>query len=174
MAVFRYGVKYLDKFEAMGKHLTYQWELMSTFERDSIICHQTQFIQRHETYLVYGKPLMSLRARMVDVIPCGTKDKSLHGWQWAIEPAMHLVAALSEPGDLVACPCAGSGTVAEACPNLGRKHIGCDNDPAQVASWQQRFNNLSQRLYDELHDDATRRMASSRGEEHGQEKETST
>ena len=25
----------------------------------------------------------------------------------------------------------------------------------QVASWQQRFNNLSQRLYDELHDDST-------------------
>jgi hypothetical protein len=155
VAVFRYGIRFLDKFIIkLSKHLQYQWELVAVFERGSLICRQTQFIQRHESYLVFGGPLMSLRAKMVDQVPVGVKDKTLHEWAWAYEPVHCIVKAFSEPNELIACPCAGSGTVAEVCADLGRKHIGCDIDHRAPSWWEERFNRKKSDLYDEVHQDS--------------------
>ena len=37
-----------------------------------------------------------------------------------------IIEAITEPGDLVVDPCAGSFIVSEACQELGREFMGCD------------------------------------------------
>ncbi len=60
----------------------------------------------------------------------GMPEKSAHPTQKPLELVRRLVAAASQPGDLVIDPFAGSGTTLVACEALGRRWLGCEIDPA--------------------------------------------
>jgi site-specific DNA-methyltransferase (adenine-specific) len=53
-------------------------------------------------------------------------DRKVHPHVKPIDLIMRLIAALTEPGDLVVDPAAGSFTVKHAAHQLGRDFIGCD------------------------------------------------
>lgn len=67
----------------------------------------------------FGKPFR-------DVVPAGGKDKDNHNWSQSIAESMWIVDAYTDPGALVVDPMAGSGTVAKACRQLGRRFIGAE------------------------------------------------
>jgi hypothetical protein len=53
------------------------------------------------------------------------KDKSLHPWQQG-DAVWQWIEALTDPGDLVIDPFAGSGEWGHICAAMGRRWIGCD------------------------------------------------
>ena len=60
----------------------------------------------------------------------GMPEKSAHPTQKPLELVRRLVAAASQPGDLVIDPFAGSGTTLVACEALERRWLGCEINPA--------------------------------------------
>jgi DNA modification methylase len=59
-------------------------------------------------------------------------DKELHPWQQSLTGFTKLVRWFSRPGELVATPFCGSGTVGVAALAAGRRWTGCDIDPKAV------------------------------------------
>lgn len=67
-------------------------------------------------------------------------DKELHPWQQSLTGFVKLVRWLSKPGELVATPFCGSGTVGVAALAAGRRWTGCDVDPVAVETTRQRLS----------------------------------
>lgn len=65
-----------------------------------------------------------------------------HPYQRPLANVMHYVEAFSKSGDLVIDPFLGSGTTAVACVKLGRRFVGCDNDPAALQATRDRLSLL--------------------------------
>ena len=157
--VCRYGSHYLNKFfPIMDKHLFFRWQIVELFNGggNNFSSLHGQWIPCHHPIQVYSKTLVPLKVRIRDVIAGGVKEKQHHKWQWAIKPVTTLVDQFSSPGSLIVDPCAGSGTCGEAALSLGRKFIGCDSDPECRQKWEDRFADYHKRLYDDLHEDATK------------------
>jgi hypothetical protein len=155
VAVFFYGARFLPELvEAMKGHLAYQWELFGPYKTPGIAQYSLQFISQYQMALVYGKPLISLRHPVIDLLPDGEKGKDLHAWQHNLAPVRYCVEAFTEPGDLVCDPLAGSFTTAEACHLTGRSCAAGDVDPACLEKAKVRFNRLLSGLYDQLAQDA--------------------
>lgn len=57
------------------------------------------------------------------------EEQTGHQWVKPISLMERLVKIYTKPGDLVLDPFCGSGQTLKACVNLGRNHIGVDNDP---------------------------------------------
>ncbi len=53
-------------------------------------------------------------------------ERGLHAHRKPLELQGRLIAAVSEPGDVVIDPAAGSFSVLEACQQQGRRFLGCD------------------------------------------------
>jgi site-specific DNA-methyltransferase (adenine-specific) len=58
----------------------------------------------------------------------GMPEKTAHPTQKPLELVRRLVAAATQPGDLVVDPFAGSGTTFVACEALGRRWMGCERE----------------------------------------------
>lgn len=75
----------------------------------------------------------------VDVIQGAGRAKTTgHPWEQGVSEAEQILAALTGPGDLIFDPFLGSGTTAVAAVRLGRQVIGCDIDPAHLATARHR------------------------------------
>jgi DNA modification methylase len=97
-----------------------------------------------EPIALYGKP----RRAACDVIRATIKpDPSLRGHPCPkpLEWATKQVEMLTDPGDTVLDPFAGSGTVAVACALTGRKFIGVEIDPGYVAMARRRVEAVALR-----------------------------
>jgi predicted RNA methylase len=64
--------------------------------------------------------------------------ESLHEWQQPVGEAVHFLRSLSNPVELIADLCVGTGMVAAATALVGRgrRFVGCELDPALVAAAQ--------------------------------------
>jgi site-specific DNA-methyltransferase (adenine-specific) len=74
-----------------------------------------------------------------NVLTSPRPDKQHHPWQQSEGDARDLIAALTEPGDLVCDPFLGGGTTAVVCRDLGRRFVGCDVDEVAVATTRRRL-----------------------------------
>jgi site-specific DNA-methyltransferase (adenine-specific) len=134
------GQYYLPQvMEAFGKHLTYRWAAMSTWDGDSNLIHPLNIASQCKPILVYTKGPWTKRDRWGDVFFAATKEKRWHPWQQSLEEVERLVRYFSEPGDLVCDPCSGGATTAAACFNLGRRCIACDCEKEYVARGKKRL-----------------------------------
>lgn len=85
-----------------------------------------------ERYVWRPHPL-GAKPRDVIEIPTltnGMAEKTAHPTQKPLELVRRLVAAATNPGDLVVDPFAGSGTTLVACEALGRRWLACEIDSA--------------------------------------------
>ena len=69
----------------------------------------------------------------------GPETRPLHPWQQALEPVVHWVHMVSEPGEVVFDPCCGSGTTAVAAIGAGRRFLGGDIEAGNVATARERL-----------------------------------
>jgi DNA modification methylase len=53
--------------------------------------------------------------------------KDLHEWAQGVDEVCYLIEQLSEPGDLIVDPFAGSGSFGYAALSMGRKFIGAES-----------------------------------------------
>jgi len=73
------------------------------------------------------------------IVPTNSKEKTGYPTQKPLGVLRRIVAASSNPGDLVLDFFAGSGTIGEVCLELGRKFILVDNNPQAIAVMKKRF-----------------------------------
>lgn len=66
-------------------------------------------------------------------------SRRFHHWGQAEPGIAEIVERCTERGALVVDPFLGGGTTAVVCRNLGRRFVGCDIDPAAVATARERI-----------------------------------
>ena len=154
LAMFWGSLGWLDVIKAVEPIMPFRWLIVHSLRAEGLRVHGTPIVSMYQPVLLFSKTTFNLNKLIRDEYVNTGKEKDLHPWQRSLEQVKYIVENLSDPGDLVVDPTEGSGTTAEACHNLGRKHIGCDIDPACVGMWQQRFNAANANLYDDLADDA--------------------
>jgi site-specific DNA-methyltransferase (adenine-specific) len=74
------------------------------------------------------------------IVGTNSKEKTGYPTQKPVGVLRRIVAASSNPGDLVLDFFAGSGTIGEVCLALGRRFILVDNNPQAIAVMQERFS----------------------------------
>ena len=138
------GQYYLPQvLDAFGKHLTYRWLAMSSWDSDSNMVHPLDLASQCKPILIFSKGPWKKRDRWNDVFIAEGKEKQWHPWQQNLEEVERLVQYFSKPGDLVLDPCSGGATTAAACFGLGRKCIACDCEKKHVVNGRKRLAELA-------------------------------
>ena len=134
------GQYYLPQvLAAFGKHLTYRWLAMSSWQGDSNLIHPLDIASQCKPILIFSKGPWKKRDRWGDTFFVEAKEKTWHPWQQSLEEVQRLVRYFSKPGDLVVDPCSGGATTAAACHSLGRRCISCDIEKKCVVNGQKRL-----------------------------------
>jgi site-specific DNA-methyltransferase (adenine-specific) len=76
------------------------------------------------------------------IVPTAGKEKTGYPTQKPLGIIKRMIQASSNPGDLVMDFFAGSGTVGEACLQLGRRFFLIDNNPAALEVMARRFHGI--------------------------------
>jgi site-specific DNA-methyltransferase (adenine-specific) len=77
------------------------------------------------------------------IVPTNSKERTGYPTQKPLGILKRIVAASSNPGDLVLDFFAGSGTTGEACLALGRRFILIDNNPEAIEVMARRFEGVA-------------------------------
>jgi methylase of polypeptide subunit release factors len=126
--------------------LTYRWVL-------AVVYNQTRFCRPFGGWSPGWRPVLVYSHGVADKTPLtsdtytvpGIRGKAeLHDWQQPQEPISHWVGRLTRPGDVVADPFVGSGTVAVACREHGRKFVGTEIDKKAFRVARGRLTEVSQ------------------------------
>lgn len=72
------------------------------------------------------------REYVPDVLRGSAPEKAHHDWAQGIEEVVPLIERLTERGELVVDPFAGSGAFGRAALGLGRRFVGADLEPASM------------------------------------------
>lgn len=130
--------KIYQLFDAAG--LEYFWEFHYLIEKGSAsYVWNRQVLSRSKSILAYSKGPSLPRVGGCMSYFTGTKDKAWHHWGQDVDSARYYVDYFSGPDDLVLDPFIGGGTTAVACELIGRRWLGCDIDPAALATTQARM-----------------------------------
>jgi hypothetical protein len=96
-----------------------------------------------------------------DVCKSNGIDKAHHRWGQSESGMADILERWTKPGQLVCDPFLGGGVTAVICARMGRKFIGCDNDPEAIAKSLAR---LSQPIVVQQEKSAAETMREMRGE----------
>jgi len=111
-----------------GRHTKIRGRMVNGRHRSVLLFSAGPFVPRkwiHDTFLAEGRG--------------GPDTRPLHPWQQAVEPVVHWVHMTSEPGEVVMDPFLGSGTTAVAAVGAGRRFLGGDIEPGNVATAKERL-----------------------------------
>ena len=119
----------------IGEHLRYRWIVK--------LDHPGSHARMAMGVMVTWKPMLwfvneklSPRRNIVDGCASQKRSKDTgHPWQQDLDYALWGIEALTDPGNTVLDPFAGSGTTGVACVQTGRNFIGIEIDPgyAEIA-----------------------------------------
>jgi site-specific DNA-methyltransferase (adenine-specific) len=127
----------LDYGERLSRHLSYRWCGAYLTEGPATRVHGRKVSTSWKPLLVFDRGgERSYLAR--DVFRSVGEDKRHHGWGQSESGTAELVGRFTEAGALVVDPFLGGGTTAVVCRDLGRRFVGCDIDPAAVATARSR------------------------------------
>ncbi len=124
------GHLYLPEVVRMlGEHLPFHWCLALIQPGRHARIHARRVSTGWRPVLAYRKPPRMGGPWLFDTFTVvQPPDKALHRWQQGLDPALHYLERLSEPGDLVVDPFVGAGTTAVAAYRLGRRFLGAEID----------------------------------------------
>jgi 16S rRNA G966 N2-methylase RsmD len=116
-----------DVLTAMSGHLRYWWTLALMHN------HGGQQLPGKWVYVEW-KPLVwfvkdsrNSKTYVADRMSGSKPRKDLHEWAQGVDEVCYLIEQLSEPGDLIVDPFAGSGSFGYAALSMGRKFIGAES-----------------------------------------------
>lgn len=122
------GTYYLpDIMNLMAKHLTYWWTFALPLGGQHSRMNSRRVFQAWKPILAFSKGKVE-REWIVDCLPGRGREKTLHAWQQAENESEYLISKLSNKGELVVDPYAGSGTTLAVAKRLGRRYLGCEID----------------------------------------------
>lgn len=138
------GQLYLPEvLRRLSEELTYQW-------LGWIRTPGPNLAVNHKPIQSAGKPLVIFSngaivkpfsdRRIVDTAESAGRTRNHHTWEQDEMPAAYYIDALTEKGELVVDPFAGSGTFLLVAGRLERRAIGSDSDPKAFATTKARLN----------------------------------
>jgi 16S rRNA G966 N2-methylase RsmD len=111
---------------SLGRHLRYWWTLSLRHRHGPHQLAGKWVINRWKPLLWFVRQRLGSSCYVDDEIDGSRPRKELHGWAQGDVEIEPLILALTDPGDLIVDPFAGSGTVGVAATRLGRRFIGAE------------------------------------------------
>jgi 16S rRNA G966 N2-methylase RsmD len=143
IALVMYGQLYLpDAIKALDEHLEYHWMIADDFSSTGHEMPSRMIANHWKPILIYKKGEYK-RKFNADIFRGGTKDKTYHVWQQALETFEWQVKRFTNPGDLILDPFLGAGTTMVAALKHGRQCIGIDCDPEAINATKLRLQHLN-------------------------------
>jgi site-specific DNA-methyltransferase (adenine-specific) len=120
---------------ALSEHLTYGWTCAIVYQGGHGALAWRHLRVGWKPLLVFGRPPLLPGPWFADTVASSLAEagKDLHPWQQSPGPARYYLRRLTQPGDLVCDPFAGSGTTAVAALALGRRFVGAELDQETCA-----------------------------------------
>lgn len=115
-----------DVLHVMGEHLRYWWTLALEHNHGGQQLPGKRVIAEWKPVLWFVRDRREGRAYVADRIRGSRPDKAAHDWAQGSTEILYLIEQLTEPGQLVADPFAGSGSFGKAALSAGRRFIGAD------------------------------------------------
>ena len=116
-----------DVTAEMGPHLRYWWTLALMHKHGGQQLPGKWVMVEWKPLVWYVKGSRSGRLYVADRMSGSKPRKELHEWAQGVDEVAYLIEQLSEPGNLVVDPFAGSGSFGYAAQQLGRHFIGAEN-----------------------------------------------
>jgi DNA modification methylase len=127
-----------DYLSLLAPHLNYWWIFSVGLQTPGFPMNHRRVVPTYKPLLWYVKG-QYLGEYVYDHIDSRFQGKKHHKWQQSTTEAHHFIERLTEEGDTVLDPCAGSGTTGLAAFQLKRKFVGVDVDPVAFATMQKRL-----------------------------------
>lgn len=118
-----------EVLDAMRPHLRYWWTLALSHQHGGQQFPGKFVIVEWKPLLWFVKDYRRGRDYVADQVRGSKPRKELHEWAQGVEEVAYLIEQLTDPGDLVVDPFAGSGSFGEAATRLGRGFIGAEINP---------------------------------------------
>lgn len=118
-----------DVFNQMTPHLRYWWTLALEHTHGGQQFPGKWVMVEWKPILWFVKEHRRGRGYVADRVRGTRPDKDTHEWAQGIEEVKYLIEQLTDPGNLVVDPFAGSGSFGVAAVHLGRHFIGADLNP---------------------------------------------
>lgn len=143
--VFAYsGILYLDQImENLSCELNYVAEIVFIQKTRQSAIYPIKVDGHFRPLLVFSKGNYEPTRWIDDVIYARTgPEKESHPWQQSVDPVLQLIEMVSDEGDLVCDPFVCTGTTGEAALRLGRRFIGAEIDPKNIAIARDRLTTV--------------------------------
>ncbi len=110
--------------------LSYVWLLEMVYSQTSTARPFGKWSPGHRPILVYskGKPDLIRLTTDTFTVKAGTGSKGAHDWGQPFEPWKHWIERVTRPGEMIADPFSGGGTIDVACQETRRKFVGTEKD----------------------------------------------
>ncbi len=123
-----FGQTHLEEvYRLLGGGRPYRWTMAYLTPGPGYVSHARKVQSQWKPVLIYGGGKRFADVLSTDVSGGGV-EKAHHEWQQDFSGFQELIKRLTEPGDLVADPFAGSGTSLLAALSCGRNAIGAEID----------------------------------------------
>lgn len=115
--------------DTMGKWLRYWWTLSLEHQSGGQQLPGKWVFVEWKPIVWFVRDFREGRSYVADRVRGTKPDKDAHEWAQGVEEVVYLIESLSDIGDLVVDPFAGSGSFGRAALSIGRRFVGADLDP---------------------------------------------
>jgi 16S rRNA G966 N2-methylase RsmD len=115
-----------DVLNALGEHLRYWWTFAVPHRHGGQQLPGKWIICEWKPVLWYVKDHRAGRSYVGDRLQGSRPLKIQHAWAQGLDEVLYLIHQLTDPGELIVDPFAGSGSFGYAALALGRRFIGAD------------------------------------------------
>jgi hypothetical protein len=107
------------------EHLRYWWQLIMPHDQSQRLAGKF-VIANYKPVLWYVKDFRRGRSLLPDVLKSPARDKSLHNWSQGDGGVSSIIEHLTDPGELIVDPFAGTAAWGRAAVGMGRRWLGAD------------------------------------------------
>ncbi|MEZ5943914.1 MAG: DNA methyltransferase [Planctomycetaceae bacterium] len=132
-------IQVAEAIQSFTQHLEYRATAFSSWLGDGPVIQPLQCVTQNTPVLIFSKGKWTRTTRWYNSFHNSVAEQELHEWQKPLADVEHWLMSFSDPGDLICDPCAGSGSTAAVCRQLGRQFVGGDIDRDAVRLAQTRL-----------------------------------
>lgn len=118
-----------DALDALRSHLRYWWTLALIHKHGGQQLPGKWVLSEWKPILWFVKEHREGTSYVADTVSGAKPRKDAHEWAQGIAESVYVINQLTEAGALVVDPFSGSGTVALAAKETGRRFVGAEIDP---------------------------------------------